>query len=212
MTFRKKTVGEGFSERQHWTLGSVETEADRRAAQELAKYWAGLQGTLRERAKRAAAELNGGELPPPGTKKQDDPAVSESEWYAREISDAADNMLDWLGMLNWSLGTKLTEDDVQDLFSAGYKLGRLTREAELKFDWESDALRGRKQAETLRDRQHVRNLRAQNEAKLAHSLWQRIADEIWTRNPKHSKTRVAEFIAEQVGASVNTIRQVIKKS
>lgn len=157
MGFKHRKVGKGFSERDQWTLGEIETEEDRAAAEAHIKHVEDTKGTLRERAKRAATELNGGELPPRGTKKIDDPAIEPEEWYAREISDAADNMLDWLQMLNWRLGTELTEEDAQTLFYAGYNLGRLTKEAELKFKWEPHSFRGMKTQESASLGGHMRS-------------------------------------------------------
>ena len=44
-----------------------------------------------------------------------------------------------------------------------------------------------------------------------HRAWQDAAEERWRRKPNLSKSRVAQRIAEKLGGSFNTIRQVICK-
>lgn len=66
-----------------------------------------------------------------------------------------------------------------------YELGSLCAEAAMKFEWESDALRGHKNAGTLGENRDKRNRKRADEARRNHATWLECAKEIIGREPEN---------------------------
>lgn len=94
------------------------------------------------------------------------------------------------------------------------ELGQLMAESRIKFEWEPDALHGRKRLQTLAESRDAHNSARALEASVEHEKWQAAADRIWQRNPALSKTAVAQILARDTfpDRSVSTLRQSIQKS
>lgn len=211
MVVKKGTIGQGFSKRKQYKLGSIESPEDEKMAKEIQDQWALNDLTLTELCQRYAAELMDGKPVPSGTMKLGEPSISEKEWYAREISSHSESLLLWLRMLNMELDQKLSEGDVQSILKAAFLLGKLTRESELKFEHEQDAQRGNKSATSLRERRDSYNFKRKLIARACDAKYQEMAVEIWQRNSSLTKTAVAKIIANKTEGNFNTIRKKIIK-
>lgn len=98
------------------------------------------------------------------------------------------------------------------------QLGELVAEARIKFEWESDALRGRQSRESYGAAVRRSNRERREAAIARYQEWQQIADRIWRGNPSLSKSRAAESVRRKLESqdlsvvpSVNTIRKHIVK-
>lgn len=138
------------------------------------------------------------------------------EWYAARI------LFEIVGVR-----AAINRKDVSGAVIKAAQLGELINEAVMKFDWEADAISGRKIAQGNRDRRDKYN----QERKISADQWkseaQRFADEYWQRHPDAPNTEVAGKVQAylirkgilQPAAKTrlerpytfNTIRQVIKK-
>lgn len=211
MTIKKKIIGKGFSRKAQYELSGAESEQDKEHLGELRESWANIDLTLSERMKNYAVKLNGGKPVPAGTKKLDDPTISEEEWYAREINSMADAPLIWLKLLNIEHKLKLSEDDIQGLINFAYLGGKMVREAELKFKHEANALWAEKQKSLLIERRDAYNLKISQESKQVKQILQEQANSIWGRHPNWSARSVAYELEKQGYGNYNTIRRKIKK-
>ena len=90
-------------------------------------------------------------------------------------------------------------------------VGRLVTEAKIKGSWERHALRGEKNASTLRTVTCRTNKIRQDEATSRLETWQAMADQLWAANSHLSKADVAARIAIKVGGNPNTIRRKIRR-
>lgn len=153
--FRKTKVGTGITQRDAWQSGEIVDEESKQAHDDLLKRFEKTKGLLSERATRAAVELNGGPLSPPTFVPSEETYAQTPGWYALAIKSCVDGMSVMLRLMNSELGTKLNEQDLQGVLGQAYELGRLTREAEIKFEWEPLTLKGKKFAESKRGRSEL---------------------------------------------------------
>jgi hypothetical protein len=101
--------------------------------------------------------------------------------------------------------------DADEAARMAMDVGRLITEAKIKGSWERHALRGEKNASTLRTVTRCANKIRQDEAISRLETWQSMADQAWAANMHLSKTDVAKHIALQVGGNPGTIRRKIRR-
>ena len=105
----------------------------------------------------------------------------------------------------------IRKNDPADAAYHALHVGWLVREADFKFEWESDALRGRKTWERLTERRQQANAERAESADADRMKWQAEADEIWSRHPDWTATNVAKEIEKSLDGKWNTIRRKIKR-
>lgn len=110
-----------------------------------------------------------------------------------------------------SVRDAIKRGNIDDVARWALDLGRLTREAELKFEWEREAIRARTAAERLLAEATSHNACRQSEAAARTSDWQALADDIWSREPDLSAVAVARLIARKRDANPDTVRRRIKR-
>lgn len=103
--------------------------------------------------------------------------------------------------------------EVDDACLYAVELGQLMAESRIKFEWEKDALHGRKRLRTLADSRETNNAKRAAEASNERANWQAEAMKIWKRNHSLSAAAVAKILARDTfpERSPSTIRQAIKK-
>ena len=89
-------------------------------------------------------------------------------------------------------------------------VGRLCTEAEMKEGWESHALRGYKNAASLREVAQRENRKRKSAAEGRFKQWQAAADRIWAKNKTLSNSRVSQMVGKETGDKPDTIRRWIK--
>jgi hypothetical protein len=90
-------------------------------------------------------------------------------------------------------------------------VGRLITEMNMKLRWEDHALRGAKNASTLKATANLGNQKRHGKAQTRHSKWQTRANKKWAQNPLLSTAAVANLVARECGDPPRTIRRNIKK-
>lgn len=89
--------------------------------------------------------------------------------------------------------------------------GHLAGLAQLKFEWEDHALRGRDTLQAAREGGEKRGADRRDDAASRYRAWQCMADDLWSRRPDHTKANVARAIAASTGENADTIRRRIKR-
>ena len=103
----------------------------------------------------------------------------------------------------------IAAQDAEMAARCGRTVGRLIAEAQMKFRWEPDALRGKKNASVLKGATARTNKKRSAEAKQQYAAWQAMADEIWKGKRHLTAKAVAERIEKRIGGKADTIRKKI---
>lgn len=107
----------------------------------------------------------------------------------------------------------LAEGRAEDAAVAAFSMGARFNEAAFKFSWETYALSGKKQAESLIEVSAKANKTRRLQRGIKWQRWQKEANRIWEAKPNLSKVAVAQNIKNKLKLddAVETIRSRIKK-
>jgi len=123
------------------------------------------------------------------------------------IEDYAKRILRMIGLTK----AAIARGNADEAARMGLVVGCLITEAKIKGSWERHALRGEKNASTLRTVARRANKIRQDEAISRRETWQSMADQKWGAKMHLSKTAVAKHIALEVGGNPRTIRRKIRR-
>ena len=101
--------------------------------------------------------------------------------------------------------------DPAEVHRQSFDLGSLWKEAVLKFEWEVDALHGRKKSDALREVSRRANAERAEAAAANREKWQAEADKIWSRHLDCTASNVAREIVKSKSGNWDTIRRKIKR-
>jgi hypothetical protein len=197
MAKRKETIGMGITARVVTRYSKEDMEP---AFDVFARQWnaalskgGGQFGAVVLNAERACRRILAGAGPGPFM-------ADSAEDYARRISRLID-----------LTKTNIARGDADGAARMAVDVGRLCTEAHMKGLWERHALRGAKNALTLKAAARGANQTRQGDAKQCQAMWQAMANDIWAQNKHLSAADVAGSIASKVGGNRNTIRRKITR-
>jgi hypothetical protein len=195
MAKRPRAIGGGITAR---TVVSFDGADMQPAFEAFARRWnaalaegGGQFGAVIHEQEQACRRILDGAAPPPFK-------TDSIEWWALRILRAIE-----------ATRSHIARGDADEAARMALDVGRLITEVKIKGSWERHALRGEKNASTLRTLTCRANKIRQEEATPRLETWQAMADQAWAANRHLSKNAVAKHIAFKVGGNPDTIRRKI---